>query len=244
MGLSSTAVPAGQFAPTHWTVILQAKGETARAQVALEQLCQTYWPPVYAFIRRQGHNPHDAEDLTQEFFTRLLHKDYLDGVDRAKGKFRSFLLAAVKNFLANEWHKANAIKRGGGQKVISIDARAAESSCCIDLPHELTADKVFERRWATMLLEVTLARLREEYVVAGKGETFEALKATLTGERGSIGYAEIASNLKTTEGNIKVAVHRLRGRYRDLLREEISNTVTAASDVDEELRNLFAVLSS
>lgn len=243
MSLSSTAIPVGQFVPTHWTVVLAAKGDTTQAGVALEKLCQTYWPPIYAFIRRQGKTPHDAQDLTQEFFARLLEKKYLADVDRAKGKFRSFLLASLKHFLANEWDKANAQKRGGGRSIVSIDDKAAESSCGYELPDTITAETVFERRWATTLLDSTLARLRDEYRTDGKQSVFEELKSTLAGERSAVPYAEIALKLGTSEGNVKVAVHRMRGRYRELLRQEIGHTVASPQDIEDELRHLFRILA-
>ena len=243
MSLQSTEIRVGQFVPTHWTVILAAKGDTTHAQVALEKLCQTYWPPIYAFIRRQGRTPHDAQDLTQEFFARLLEKNYLADVDRAKGKFRSFLLASVKHFLANEWNKANTLKRGGGRSIVSIDEKAAESRCGFELPDTVTAELVFERRWATALLDSTLARLRNEYVADGKENIFEELKTTLAGERAAISYAQIAVKLGTSEGNIKVAVHRMRTRYRELLRHEIAQTVASPNEVEEELRHLFVILA-
>ncbi|MDB6029205.1 MAG: hypothetical protein JWM68_5428 [Verrucomicrobiales bacterium] len=225
-------------------MILAARGDTTHARVALEKLCQTYWPPIYAFTRRQGNSPHDAQDLTQEFFARLLEKNYLADVDRGKGKFRSFLLASLKHFLLNEWDKAKAQKRGGKKTFISIDEKAAESFCAVDLPDRVDAEKIFERRWAITLLDATLSRLREEYVADGKKELFEHLKDTLTGERSAIPYATIATQLGTTEGNVKVAVHRLRQRYREVLRAEIADTVSSRDEVEEELRNLFAVLSS
>ncbi len=243
MSLQSTEMPVGQFVPTHWTVILAAKGDTTHAQVALEKLCQTYWPPIYAFVRRQGKTPHDAQDLTQEFFARLLEKNYLANVERAKGKFRSFLLASLKHFLANEWDKANTLKRGGGRSIISIDEKTAETRCGVELPDNVSADKIFERRWATALLDSTLARLRDEYVADGKKTIFEELKGTLAGERSAIPYSQIALKLSTTEGNIKVAVHRVRTRYRELLRQEIAQTVASPNDVEEELRNLFIILA-
>jgi RNA polymerase sigma factor (sigma-70 family) len=241
---NSTIGGTAQFAPTRWTVVLAARGDTTNARSALEKLCLAYWPPIYAYVRRQGNSPHDAQDLAQEFFARLLGKNYLADVDRAKGKFRSFLLASLKHFLANEWDKANAQKRGGGQTPISIDTNLAEHGYAIEPADGFSADKIFERRWAMTLLEQTLARLREEYVIAGKKTLFENLKGTLTGERSSIPYAEIATKLGTSEGNIKVAVHRLRQRYRELLRAEIGETVSSASEVEDELRNLFSALSS
>ena len=233
----------GKFAPTHWTVVLAARDATPGAQTALEKLCQTYWPPIYAFVRRQGKSSHDAQDLTQEFFARLLERNSLADVDRSKGKFRSFLLASLKNFLANEWNRAHAQKRGGHNSFISIDANTVESSCCVDPPDHATAEKAFDRRWAMTLLDKTLARLRDEYRSDSKAVLFESLKETLTGERTSLPYSDLAQRLGTSEGNIKVAVHRLRQRYRELLRAEIAETVGSDDQVEDELRSLFAALS-
>jgi RNA polymerase sigma-70 factor (ECF subfamily) len=234
------------FTPTHWSVVLAAAGrsDSTHARDALERLCRNYWLPIYAFIRRQGHSPHDAQDLTQEFFARLLERNYLAGVDREKGRFRSFLLASMKHFLANEWDKANAQKRGGGRPLISIDAAAAESSFGQELADVVSADKIFERRWALALLEQVLRRLREEFTRDGKEKQFEQLKATLTEASRSVPYAEIATRLATSEGAVKVAVHRLRQRYRELLRAEIADTVADAGEIDDEIRNLFAALAS
>jgi RNA polymerase sigma-70 factor (ECF subfamily) len=243
---SSTISPqvAAQFAPTHWTVVITARGNTTHSQVALEKLCQTYWPPIYAYIRRQGKNPHDAQDLTQGFFALLLEKNYLGDVDRSKGKFRSFLLTALKHFLANEWDKAQAQKRGGGKQFISINAEAAETTFVVQPAENISPEKIFERRWALTLLDETLARLRDEYRASNKAELFEQIKETLTGERASISYAEIATRLKTSEGNIKVAVHRLRQRYREVLRAQIAETVSSPQEIEDELRHLFAALSN
>lgn len=234
------------FTPTHWSVVLAAAGHTdsAGARDALEKLCRNYWVPIYAFVRRQGHSPHDAQDLTQEFFARLLEKNYLADADRAKGRFRSFLLASLKHFLANEWDKANAQKRGGGRVLISIDANAVETAFGAELAHELTADKIFERRWALALLDQVLRRLREEYARDGKQNQFEQLKQTLTEASRSVPYAEIAARLGTSEGAVKVAVHRLRQRYRELLRSEIADTVASPAEIDDEIRNLFAALAN
>ena len=241
-------VPCGaaQFTPTHWSVVLAAAGQidSTRARDALERLCRNYWLPIYAFVRRQGHNPHDAQDLTQEFFARLLEKNYLAAADRDKGRFRSFLLASVKHFLANEWAKARAQKRGGRHTLISIDAALAESSFGSEPADLLTAEKIVERRWALALLEQVLRRLREEYTRDGKEKQFEQLKATLTEASRSLPYAEIAARLATSEGAVKVAVPRLRQRYRELLRAEIADTVAHAGEIDDEIRNLFAALAN
>ncbi len=241
--LPSTA--AAQFTLTHWSVVLSAgRSQSSHAQDALEQLCRSYWHPIYAFVRRQGHSPADAQDLTQEFFARLLQKHYLAGVDPAKGRFRSFLLAALKHFLANEWDKARAQKRGGRQILLPIDGQSAETSYRVEPVDRLTPEKIFERRWALTLLDRVLARLRQEYEGAGKKESFEQLKSTLTGDRRSVPYAEIARRLSSTEGAIKVAVHRLRQRYRELLREEIAHTVATPGEVEAEIQALFAALAS
>ena len=242
------AVPrdAANFTPTHWSVVLAAAGHSnsTHARDALEKLCRNYWLPIYAFVRRQGHSPHDAQDLTQEFFTRLLERNYLAGVDREKGRFRSFLLASLKHFLANEWDKAKAQKRGGDRVLISIDAASAENSVHLEPADVLTAEKIFERRWALSLLEQVLRRLREEYTRDGKEQQFEQLKSTLTEASRSVSYAEIATRLGTTEGAVKVAVHRLRQRYRELLRAEIADTVADPREIDDEIRNLFAALAN
>ena len=232
------------FVTTHWSVVLDARrADTGRARDALARLCQTYWHPLYAYVRRVGHSPHDAQDLTQEFFARLLAKNSLAGADESRGRFRSFLLASLKHFLANEWDKARAQKRGGGHTPIPIDAALAETSCHFEPADTTTAEKIFERRWALTLLDVVLRRLREEYLTTGREELFEQLKPTLTEASRTVRYAEIASRLGTSEGAVKVAVHRLRHRYRELLRAEIADTVASPGEVDDELRNLFAALA-
>ena len=232
------------FVTTHWSVVVAAgRNDTARARDALARLCQTYWHPLYAYVRRLGHSPPDAQDLTQEFFARLLEKNYLAGADESRGRFRSFLLASLKHFLANEWDKASAQKRGGGQTLIPIDFNAAETSCCFEPADNTTPEKIFERRWALTLLDQVLRRLRAEHVRDGKEKLFEQLKSTLTEASRSVAYAEIARRLDTTEGAVKVAVHRLRQRYREVLRAEIAETVASPGEVEDELRNLFAALS-
>jgi RNA polymerase sigma-70 factor (ECF subfamily) len=239
-GPLTTARP--NFAATRWSVVLAARQTEASAQSreALETLCRGYWQPLYAFVRRQGHSPQDAQDLTQEFFALLLDKQFLNAVDRHKGKFRSFLLAALKHFLANEWDKMRAQKRGGGKTAVSIDAAAAETSCAQALATHESADRLYDRRWALTLLERTMARLEREH--QSKARAFELLRPTLVGDRNSIPYTQIARELDSTEGAVKVAVHRLRQRYREILREEIGDTVASKSEVEEELRYLFSAL--
>jgi RNA polymerase sigma-70 factor (ECF subfamily) len=240
----SLSPEARQFNTTHWSVVLSAgRSESTRAQESLAQLCKVYWYPLYAFVRRQGYGPDDAKDLTQEFFARLISKKYLDDVDRSKGKFRSFLLASLKHFLANEWDKAQAQKRGGGQVFIPLDAHSAETRYRLEPSHEMTAEKIYERRWALTILEEVLKYLREEYVREGKVKLFEELKDVLAGASDSASYAEIAGKIGMTEGAVKVAVHRMRHRYRALLRAEIANTVENPAEIDDELRHLFEVLS-
>jgi RNA polymerase sigma factor (sigma-70 family) len=224
-------------------VLTAGRSDSTHARNALEKLCRTYWPPIYAFVRRQGNSPHDAQDLTQEFFARLLQKNYLGDVDRTKGRFRSFLLSSLKHFLANEWDKAKAQKRGGGQVLIPIDIKTVETSCGLEPADTMTAEKMFERRWALTLLELVLRRLREEFTRDGKEKLFEQLKPTLTETSRSVRYAEIAARLDMSEGAVKVAVHRLRQRYRELLRAEIADTVASPGEIDDEIRNLFTALS-
>jgi len=200
--------------------------------------------PIYAFVRREGHSPEDAQDLTQAFFARLLEKNDLRAVHPSKGRFRSYLLASLKHFLANEWDKARAQKRGGGETLISIDVLEVEGRHRFEPVNNLSTEKLFDRRWALTLLEKVLARLREDHLAGGKAELFEELKSTLTGERSAISYAQIAQRLEMTEGAVKIAVHRLRQRYRELIRREIADTVATPDQVEDEMRSLFAALSS
>jgi RNA polymerase sigma-70 factor (ECF subfamily) len=233
---------ADRFAPTRWSMVVAAAGgDSTNARKALEHLCETYWYPLYAFVRREGHRADDAQDLTQEFFARLLEKNWLDAVDREKGKFRSFLLAAMRHFLANEWDRTNRLKRGGGQALLSLDAESAESRYALEPVDRMTADRIYERRWALTLLEQVLARLRREFVAAGRERLFDELKPALTGEK--LAYSEIAARLNLNEGAVRVAVHRLRLRYRDLVRAEIAETVAGEDDVDAEVQHLFAALA-
>jgi RNA polymerase sigma-70 factor (ECF subfamily) len=233
------------FMATRWSVVLAARDrQSPQVAEALETLCCNYWYPLYAFVRRQGRSPHDAEDLTQAFFARLLERNDLAAVDRARGKFRSFLLASMKHFLANEWDRAKAQKRGGDKVILSIDRDSAEETYKFEPVDRLSADKIFERRWAMTLLDRTLERLAAEYEQDGKGDIFESLKATISAGESGLSYAEIAKRLGSSEGAIKVGAHRLRQRYREVLRAEIAETVSSGEELEDELRNLFAVLSA
>jgi RNA polymerase sigma-70 factor (ECF subfamily) len=244
------APPAGarHFATTRWTLVTAAgKRNTPEARKALSDLCRLYWYPVYAFVRRRGYNADDALDLTQGFFTRLIDKNDLAAADRTRGRFRSWLLTAVKHYLANEWDKATAEKRGGGRAVFSfdIDSADAEDRYKREPAHQVTPERIFDRRWALTLLEQALMELEAESERQGKRDLFAALKPTLTADgRDSAdpSYRDLADRLSTTEGALKVAAHRLRRRYRELLRDQIAETVEREEDVDEEIRDLFAAL--
>jgi RNA polymerase sigma-70 factor (ECF subfamily) len=236
---------AAQFGQTQWSIVLAAAGkrDLAIAEQSLEKLCRVYWLPLYTYIRRQGESPQDAQDLTQEFFARLLEKDFLGSVDQTKGRFRSFLLASLKHFLSNQRDRARAQKRGGGQTPLSLDFTEAETSLTFQPADEQTPEKAFEKRWALTLLEQSLARLRKEYIDHGRQELFEQLKATLTEGRGGVAYAELSARLGMSEAAVKMAVHRLRQRYREVLRAEIAETVALESEVEDELREVFRALS-
>lgn len=241
---SSTSRRHERFTATHWSVVLAARGgDSPRARAALEKLCQAYWYPLYAFVRRLGQSPHDAEDSVQGFFARCLEKNYLAAAEEAKGRFRSFLLLALKRFLAKERDKSRARKRGGGQKPVALDGLTAEQRYALEPAEQVSADKLFERRWALTLLEQVLSRLRDEQAAAGQREAFEQLKEFLLADGRGTPYAELAERRGTSEGALKVAVHRLRQRYRELLQEEIANTVTSPAEAEEERRYLLAVLS-
>jgi len=233
------------FATTHWSIVVAAAhGSRPDAQAALATLCETYWYPLYAYVRRCGYESHDAEDLTQEFFARLLDKDYLASVDRSKGKFRSFLLASLRHFLANERDRARARKRGAGQTMLSFDRGEAETRYRLEPSHEVTPEKDFDRQWALTLLGQVLRGLEAEHVASGTQRLFEELKGFLTQAEGACRYAEAACRLGMTQGAAKVAVHRLRRRYRRLLRDEIAQTVAGPREVDEEIRHLFGAFRS
>ena len=237
------AMVPGLFTTTHWSVVLAAKqGDAPDARTALEKLCRTYWYPLYAYVRREGYNAPDAQDLTQEFFARLLEKDYLAQVEREKGKFRSFLLAALRHFLSDQRDRARAAKRGGGADVLSLDAQEAEERYRLEPVDRMDAEKIFERRWAMTLLEQALTRLRDESIIAGKAELFERLRDFVAGES-DISCSEAAVQLGLTESAVKSILHRLRQRYRALVREEIAHTVADPAEIDEEIRHLIAVIS-
>ena len=223
-------------------MLTAARSDTPRARAALENLCQTYWPPLYAYVRRRGHSPEDGQDLTQEFFARLLGHNAVATVNPDKGRFRSFLLASMNHFLADEWDKARAQKRGGG-KVISFDPQAAETWLTELAAKDLTPEKAFEHRWAITLLEQVYRRLEGEYRQQNKEKLFDGLRPMLTGDSRAAPYAELARHLDMTEGAVKVAVHRLRQRYRELLRDTISDTVAGPEEVEDELRYLFRILA-
>lgn len=219
------------------------KEDLLSAEQALEKLCRVYWLPLYAYVRRQGESPHDAQDLTQEFFARFLEKDFLGSVDQTKGRFRSFLLAALKHFLSNQRDRARAQKRGGGQTPLSLDFSEAETSIDLQPAEKQTPERAFEKRWALTLLEQSLARLRKEYSDRGRQELFEQLKTTLTEGRSGVAYAELATRLGMSEASVKMAVLRLRQRYREVIRTEIAETVATESEVEDELREVFRALS-
>ena len=248
-GRESTEAPGavGQplFATTHWSVVLAAgQGDTPQSAAALERLCSTYWYPLYAYVRRQGYDVADAQDLTQGFFAHILSRSFLKRATPAKGKFRSFVLGSLKYFLADEWAKLRAQKRGGGLAPVFLDAQTAEARYHLEPVDLMDAEKLFERRWATALLDRVLERLEEEFSKAGRQPVFDQLRGFLLGEKGSTTYAEIAAASQMTEGAVKVAVHRLRERYRELFREEVAHTVEEPSEINDEVRHLFAVLTA
>ena len=233
------------FATTHWSVVLTAaRDSTPEARDALEKLCASYWYPLYAYTRRTGRGVEDAQDLTQDFFARLLEKQYLGLATPERGRFRTFLLSSLKNFLANDWKRSHRQKRGGDVAILSIDAATGENLYAAE-PVELgDPEKLYEKRWASTLLELVLQRLREHYAATGRGPLFDELKVFVWGDRSDCSYAQIAAHLGLTEGAVKVAVHRLRHHFRDLLRAEIANTVADPQEVDEELRHMISVIAS
>lgn len=234
---------AAVFATTHWTVVLAAgDAGSPQAEAALEELCRGYWYPLYAYARRAGQGIEAAEDLTQEFFARLLQKDYLRVADRRRGRFRWFLLTAFKCFLANEWDREKALKRGGGNRPLALDALTAEQRYQLEPADPLSADLVFERRWAITLLETARLRLRSEYSATGKGDRFELLEGSMPGERTEKTYAQIGAELGMSEGAVKTEVHRMKRRYAELMREEVARTVAVEAEIDLELRHLIDVL--
>jgi RNA polymerase sigma-70 factor (ECF subfamily) len=231
------------FEHTNWFTVRKAGvPESPESDAARDHICHAYWYPIYFYVRRLGHTPEDAQDFTQEFFSRLYHKNYLQSADSRKGKFRSFLLMMLQRFMADEWDKSRRQKRGGGQELISIDAQDTEFRYRSEPADELTPDKAFERQWATAIMDQAQKHLQEEYEAAGKAALFHELRSFVTGED-KIPYAEAAEKLGMTESNVKVTVHRLRHRYGELLRAEITRTAGSPEQVEEEMQDLFAALA-
>ena len=236
----STPTPGDIFATTHWTVVLAAgRRHTPQSDGALEELCRTYWFPLYAYVRRRGHTREDAEDLTQAFFARFLAKNYLEGLSAERGRFRAFLLASLKHFLINEWKKSQRLKRGSGEINLSLDWQTADTKFQVAATAEPSPDKAFDREWALALLAKVIERLQKECETDGKAKLFGQLKTFLIGGKGESAQSEAAKTLGMAEGALRVAIHRLRKRYRQLLRDEISQTLTDPAQVDEEMRALF-----
>jgi RNA polymerase sigma-70 factor (ECF subfamily) len=241
---TSSSAPPGAFPPTRWSLVLAARQPPSPASAeALEAVCRAYWYPLYAYVRRCGNSPHDAQDLTQEFFRLLLEKRWLEQADRDKGRLRSFLITALKRFVAQEWRRQSARKRGGGQDCIPVDTEFAESRYAADPAASSPADEVFDRQWALTLLELTMARLQSEFVAAGRADDFAMLKEFLVVSHAAMDYRSAATQLNISEGHARVAVHRLRKRFRELYREEISQTLPDGADLDAELRHLAAALA-
>jgi RNA polymerase sigma-70 factor (ECF subfamily) len=230
------------FTTTHWSLVLEAQGESPAARKALEILCRTYWRPLYGFVRRHGLGREEAQDLVQDFFARLLEHRNLDAVRREKGRLRSYLLVSLKRFLTSEQHRARGVKRYESGPYIPLDELLESDITDVELAETLSADRLYERRWALAVLEQVLTRLESEYEAAGNAALFDQLKEFLVGERGRPTQAEIATDLAMTENAVKQAFHRLRQRYRVLLREEIAQTVAQPGDVEDELRHLVSIL--
>jgi RNA polymerase sigma factor (sigma-70 family) len=239
---SSTQNGAVAFATTHWSVVLTAQDESPAAQEALEKLCRTYWRPIFSFVRRQGVGPEEAEDLTQGFFLLLLERRDLSAVRKEKGRLRSYLLVSLKHFLADQRRRAMAIKRGKGQRLIAFEELRANERADMEPADPLTAERIYERRWAATLLEQVLRRLKDEYSAAGNAALFDWLKQLLPDEPGAASQADIAAKLGMAENAVRQAFHRFRQRYQLLLRGEIAHTVATPSDIEDELRHLISVL--
>ena len=232
------------FPPTRWSVVLAAARQPSpESASALEAICRSYWYPLYAYVRRSGQSAHDAEDLTQEFFCRLLEKRWLETADPGKGRLRTFLIVALKHFMANEWRRASAQRRGSGQVSVPMDTAFAESRYAAAPAGSLPADETFDQQWALTLLDLTVSRLRAEFAAAGKPGDFTALKDTLIAAHGAIDYAAVAAQLGVSSGAARVAVHRLRKRFREIFREEISQTLAEGANLEEEVRYLAAALA-
>jgi DNA-directed RNA polymerase specialized sigma24 family protein len=234
-----------RFATTHWSVVLAAGQDTSpAAQVAMEQLCRTYWYPLYAHVRRRGHDHHSAEDSTQEFFARLLDHQWLKWVAPEKGRFRTFLLAALDHFLANEWRRGQALKRGGGRVIVSLEeTKSGEDRFAREPATQAAPERVFDKLWATTVLDQAMTRLQQEFSTRGKSAHFEEWKLFLSREATAQDCQSSGQRLGMSPGATTVAIHRFRERYGDLLRETVAQTISETTDVDEELRYLFALLS-
>ena len=240
----NTGAGGAAFVTTHWSVVLTAQGRSPAADEALEKLCRTYWWPLYGFVRRNGYNPEEAQDLTQGFFALLLERRDLDVVRKEKGRLRSYLLVSLKNFVAKAKRREMAVKRGEGRALVPLDELLARERADLEPADTLTADRIYERRWALTLLEQVLARLESEYRTAGNAKLFDHLKELLSDEPDRKSQADIAAELGMTENAVKQAFHRLRQRYRELLRDEIAQTVAVPGDVEDELRHFISVLQA
>jgi RNA polymerase sigma-70 factor (ECF subfamily) len=240
----SSRVPGDVFATTHWTVVLAAgKRSTPQSDHALEELCRTYWFPLYAYVRRRGHSKEDAEDLTQTFFTRFLARNYLAGLSAERGRFRAFLLVSLKHFLINEWDKSQRQKRGGGVTPLSLDWQTADTQFQVAATNEPSPEKAFDREWALALLACVIERLRAECATENHDRLFEVLKPFLTIGKSAIPYPHAAAELGISEGAARTAVHRLRRRYRGVLRDEIAQTLSDPANVAEEMQALFSAFA-
>lgn len=241
----SNTTPGDIFATTHWTVVLAAgRRATPQSDAALQELCKSYWFPLYAYVRRRGLAKADAEDSVQAFFARFLARNFLEGLSAERGRFRAFLLASLKHFLANEWDKSQRQKRGGGAEHLSLDWQTADTKFQVASAAEPSPDKAFDREWALALLAKVIERLQAECAADGKGKLFEQLKIFLMAGKGESAHADVANALGMEEGAVRVAVHRLRKRYRVLLRDEIANTLSDPAMVDEEMRALFGAFTA
>ncbi len=225
-------------------MLAAGKRSTPQSDLALEELCRTYWFPLYVYVRRRGHTKEDAEDLTQAFFARFLARNYLEGLRAERGRFRAFLLASLKHFMANEWDKSRRQKRGGGVTPLSLDWETADTKFQIAATNEPSPDQAFDREWAVTLLAKVIERLQAECEADGRGNVFAELKIFLTTGKDELSHADAAKVLGLDEGAVRVAVHRLRKRYRQLLRGEIAQTLADSGDVDEEMRALFGAFGA
>ena len=243
--VSSTPTGTSRFATTHWSVVLAAGNSSSpQHREALSTLCRTYWFPLYAYLRRRGCNAHQAEDYTQAFFTRMLEKHSLSEVEPKPGKFRSFLLASLKHFIANELDRARSQKRGGSHTILSLNFGNAENQYVLEPAHQMSPEKLFEKSWALTVLEQAMNQLEAEFASSNKQRLFDRLRVYLAAETDAIPYRDVAAQLRMTEGAVKIAVHRLRSRYRELLRDEVAQTVATQEQIDEEISDLLAVLST